>query len=202
MLMASGTLDLAPAEGSIVQKIGDGDIGRNLRPSQFAVASAKRSVYLPIVRGAVPEMLQVFDFPDPSIIFGQREVTTVPTQSLYMMNSPFVIEQSKIFAQRILDEGDLSAQERVKLAYQWALSRLPTSDEAAAAEGYLRDARASLAEDASQSAVQSQVWASFLPDAVCLLGIPLRGLTPHTRVRAVDLWELPRTSPAMRPRNQ
>ncbi|MDP6060650.1 MAG: PSD1 and planctomycete cytochrome C domain-containing protein, partial [Pirellulaceae bacterium] len=34
ILMASGELDLSPGKGSIVESIGDGDIGRNLRPDQ------------------------------------------------------------------------------------------------------------------------------------------------------------------------
>ena len=54
-----------------------------------------RSVYLPIVARAVPESLQVFDMADPSLIFGQRDVTTVPTQALYLMNNPFVIRQAE-----------------------------------------------------------------------------------------------------------
>ena len=79
ILAASGQLDPAPGDKSVVATIGDGDIGRSIQPARFAVDSVKRSVYLPIVRGAVPEALRVFDFPEPSIISAQRDVTTVPT---------------------------------------------------------------------------------------------------------------------------
>ena len=37
----------------------------------------------------------VFDFPEPELLTGRRGITTVPTQALYMMNSPFVVEQSR-----------------------------------------------------------------------------------------------------------
>ncbi len=140
MLAASGQLDLEPGQGSIVESIGDGDVGRTIDADRFATGSVKRSVYLPIVRSAVPEVLQVFDFPDPSIIFGQREVTTVPTQALYMMNSPFVIEQSKHFAERLLADDQLSDAQRLDLAYRLALSRSPSQDEAGEALEFLKTA--------------------------------------------------------------
>ncbi len=162
ILMTSGQLDLTPGKGSIVETIGDGNVGRNLRPDQFAVQSRQRSVYLPIVRGAVPEILQVFDFPDPSMIYGQREVTTVPTQALFMMNSPFVIEQAARFADRVLAAGQLQPDQRVELAYRLALARVPTGDEVAAATEFLRGARKSFAGPSAQPAdANAKAWASF-----------------------------------------
>ncbi len=116
MLVASGEIDLTPGVGSIVAQVGDGDIGRNLRGSQFATNDTKRSVYLPIVRNELPEALQVFDFPEPSIIAGQRDVTTVPTQALYMMNSPFVLDRSKALAQRVLQDESLDKRRRSHFA--------------------------------------------------------------------------------------
>ncbi len=151
ILAASGQLDLTPGKGSIVESIGDGDIGRNIQPERFAVDSVKRSVYLPIVRGALPEILQVFDFPDPSIIFAQREVTTVPTQALYMMNSPFVLEQSNHFARRVLAMKQMDDSERVDLAYRLALTRSPSSTEREEALKFLSEATNSLQEGQAQS---------------------------------------------------
>ncbi len=140
ILQTAGQLDLTPGKGSVVETIGDGDVGRNIRTDRFVVASRQRSVYLPIVRGALPEMLQVFDFPDPSIIFGQREVTTVPTQALFMLNNAFVLEQAAHFAQRISADEKLDADQRIGLAYRLALSRRPTSEELSAAKQYLQNA--------------------------------------------------------------
>jgi len=128
VLAVSGTLDLSPAEKSIVTEVGNGDIGRTLKTNSFAVSDTKRSVYLPIVRGVVPEMLRVFDFPEPSIIAGSRDVTTVPIQALYMMNSPFVVEQSRAMANRLLTETGNGA-DRIHLGYQLALGRAATSQE-------------------------------------------------------------------------
>jgi hypothetical protein len=160
MLLASGELDLAPAEGSIVARIGDGDIGRNLRESQFATDDAKRSVYLPILRSAVPEALQVFDFPEPSIIAGQRDVTTVPTQALYMLNSPFVLDRSKTLAQRVLQDDTLASDsQRITRAFQNALCRQPSPEELASAETYINQAIPLAADGGMEPRLKA--WMSF-----------------------------------------
>ncbi|GIW81641.1 MAG: hypothetical protein KatS3mg105_3448 [Gemmatales bacterium] len=153
MLAVSGQLDLEPAKGSIVESIGNGDVGRTIQPSRFEIESNKRSVYLPIVRSAVPEMLRTFDFPEPSIVFGQRDVTTVPTQALYMMNSPFVIEQSKHFAQRLLNKEGLQDDERVDLAYRLAFSRPASAAEKAKSLAFVAEA--------TKSADRNKAWTGF-----------------------------------------
>ena len=104
MLAASGELDLARPEGSAVMRLRQRrDRPRHPgRPALDELAATARSVYLPLVRGVVPEMLSVFDFADPSLVVGQREITTVATQALYLMNSPFVLEQSLTMAERLV----------------------------------------------------------------------------------------------------
>ncbi|PHS04786.1 MAG: hypothetical protein COA78_16060 [Blastopirellula sp.] len=144
VLFASGQIDLEPGVMSVVTTIGNGDIGRTINSSRFGSNSTKRSVYLPIVRGAIPEILKLFDFPEPSIMGGQRDVTTVPTQALYMMNSPFVIDQSNHLARRLLAEEELDDYDRVVMAYRLTLSRVPTTQESQHANQFLQDAVASL----------------------------------------------------------
>jgi hypothetical protein len=128
VLAASGQLDLARPEGSLVMSLRNGEIGRDIRADSLLRASTSRSVYLPMVRGVVPEMLSVFDMADPSLVVGQREITTVATQALYMMNSPFVIEQSKLMAERLISDSSEDAI-RADLAYMRALSRPATDAE-------------------------------------------------------------------------
>jgi len=58
----------------------------------------RRSVYLPLLRSPPDgplEILNVFDFPHPSEITGQRPERTVATQALFLMNAPFVEEQAR-----------------------------------------------------------------------------------------------------------
>ena len=75
-----------------------------------------RLVYLPIVRSNVPGYLRTFDFPEPSEVKGNRDVTTVATQALFMMNSPLVADQSRRVAQRLLDR-QLRPRQLVEEAY-------------------------------------------------------------------------------------
>ncbi len=151
MLLAAGQLDMEPRQKSLVAKIGDGLIGRNLQPAAFVDDSRKRSVYLPIVRGILPEILRVFDFPEPSIISGRRDVTTVPTQTLYLMNSEFVIGQSTKLAERLLADPSLDDDGRIDLAYRLTLCRLPSDAEWNKAESYVEETATSLSGGAEHS---------------------------------------------------
>ncbi|MEC9092706.1 MAG: PSD1 and planctomycete cytochrome C domain-containing protein [Planctomycetota bacterium] len=137
ILFAAGDLDLKPPKTSVVAKYKSTQgIGRGVTEETFNVEMPKRSVYLPVVRNAVPEPLRVFDFAEPSILVGNRQVTTVPTQALYMMNSQFVIEHARNLAKRLLQPG-ASREEQVKRAYQAVVTRLPTEAEVSRAQTFL-----------------------------------------------------------------
>ena len=58
-------------------------------------ASMRRSVYQPVLRNSLPQLYQVFDFADSSVSVGQRQRSTVATQSLVMLNHPWVIERAR-----------------------------------------------------------------------------------------------------------
>lgn len=163
MLLASGQLDLTPPDnGSVVAQVGDGDIGRGLDANRFRSVNNKRSVYLPIVRTVVPEMLQLFDFPEPSNINGQREVTTVATQALYLMNSSFALDQAEEFAKRVLARNELDDAGRVDFAYQLALSRIPTATERAETITFATEVTTSLTGDArSADAAKLKAWTAL-----------------------------------------
>ena len=90
----------------------------------------RRAVYLPIYRGtAPPDVLDVFDFAPPGLVTGRRASTTVPTQALFLLNSPFVLDRSRAVAQSLLRRADLDDPGRVDLLYRKALGRLPRDGE-------------------------------------------------------------------------
>ncbi len=137
ILSASGELNLAPPTGSVVANVGDGYVGKAIKPELFNNIHANyRSVYLPIVRDFVPDALAVFDFAEPSLVVAARDVTNVPSQALYMMNNAFVLAQAKAMAKRVLSTP-LDDAKRIALAYQLALARPPTEKERARADAYL-----------------------------------------------------------------
>ena len=97
-----------------------------------------RSVYQAVPRSAVREFFVLFDGADPNMIVARRDVTTVPAQALFLMNSPFMNEQARHFAQRLGTTG-LNDAGRVELAYRLAFARPPSSEEQKAALAFVRD---------------------------------------------------------------
>ena len=89
-------------------------------------AGSRRSVYVPVFRNALPEIFQVFDFADPSMVVGRRETSVVAPQALFLMNHPFVVEQAKAAALRLPRSGD---SERIDRVFILAMGRLPTDAE-------------------------------------------------------------------------
>ena len=67
--------------------------------------SNKRSVYLPVIRNNLFDGFSLFDYTDASVPNGDRSTSTVATQSLYLMNSEFVVTASEALARRVLAES-------------------------------------------------------------------------------------------------
>jgi hypothetical protein len=135
ILCASGRLVLEPPVGSAVAKAGEGLAGPNRGFSQDG-QNLHRAVYLPVVRDQVCDSLAIFDFPDPSLVTGDRASTSGPTQALYLMNNPFILRQAEAAAWRVQISGG-SNDGRVKTAYLRFLSRNPTATETARAREFL-----------------------------------------------------------------
>jgi hypothetical protein len=91
--------------------------------------SQRRAVYLKVLRNDVEPTLQVFDVPDGIFTTPIRNVTTTPTQSLFMINGPWTMQRAKAFAQRVSSDSSLTLEQRVAFAYALAFGRPPTSDE-------------------------------------------------------------------------
>ena len=132
LLAASGELVTERPAGSPVSRLPLAEIGRARRGRRDAGPGIGeplcRSVYLPVVRGRLHEMLETFDFADPSLVKGHRDVTTVATQALYLLNSPFVRERSENLAARLEKQSD-DPSARIRRAYEIVLSRPPSEAE-------------------------------------------------------------------------
>ncbi len=129
-LAVGGTLDLARPVGSPIARLSTaGELGRRGSIEDLGDSVAHhRSIYLPLIRNGMPEALAVFDVADPSLIVGQREVTTVATQALFLMNSPLVLKQAQEAAKRVTSSSGDTAR-GVEAAYRLILQRPPSSDE-------------------------------------------------------------------------
>tara|TARA_B100000614_G_scaffold262507_1_gene296438 strand:- start:1330 stop:4176 length:2847 start_codon:yes stop_codon:yes gene_type:complete len=98
--------------------------------------AGRRTIYQEVRRNFLSPMMLAFDMPQPLSTFGRRTTSNVPAQSLIMMNDPFVVEQSKLWAKRILGMGNDDNQ-RVMIAYQLAFGRQPDQEETLAARAFL-----------------------------------------------------------------
>lgn len=107
--------------------------------------SARRSVYLPVIRSALYPMFQVFDFSDPSTLNGDRATTTVAPQALFLMNSGTVQSASSRMAQQLLGRDSESDDERIRRLYEICLTRLPDADEIEASLRLIDEVKSELA---------------------------------------------------------
>jgi hypothetical protein len=132
MLSVSGELDVSRPAGSLVGRvIGDRPIsliGLDKRLPRDLDGCRNRSVYLPVIRDRLPDVLDLFDFAEPSLVTGARETTNVPIQALYLLNSPFVLERAQGLATRLVREHSSDAP-RIRAAFQLCFSREPEPEE-------------------------------------------------------------------------
>lgn len=110
VLTVGGTMELS--------LYGDGPLDEN---------SNRRSVYLKVKRSQLLPMLQMYDAPEAIQSTGARSSTTVATQSLAMLNSPFVRSRAAAFAKRIKPASLDQLGTAIDQAYVIALSRAPTA---------------------------------------------------------------------------
>ncbi|MCE9604878.1 MAG: PSD1 and planctomycete cytochrome C domain-containing protein [Planctomycetia bacterium] len=138
MHASAGTLELARPVGSQIMKATVDSANSIQQPPPGEMDRTPRSIYLTMVRSAVPEMFALFDFPDPSLPAARREQRTLPTQALYLMNSPLVVAQSLKLAERVLNDATLPDDAaRIDRAYLLCFGRHARTNEQERAIAYL-----------------------------------------------------------------
>jgi hypothetical protein len=144
--------------------LGKGDVNpphfrlTRFRPEQEFV----RTVFLPIIRSAPQpgpaEVRNVFDFTQPGELAGQRSVTTVPTQALFLMNA-------KVLKQRALDLARRTttvAGDDARLDTLWlsVLNRPITAAERADSVAFLDEVR-NLSSGIESTSRELRAWAEL-----------------------------------------
>jgi len=114
---------------------------------------ARRTVYAFIERQNLPGVFRTFDFASPDATSPQRFYTTVPQQALFLMNSPFAVQQAQAFLNRPEVKSARTDDERIEHLYRIAFQRKPERDEVALAKRFLA------AQSATTNAtVEKPVW--------------------------------------------
>ena len=137
MLAVSGRLDRDVGGPSVEVYLTDFHEGRGKPGSGPLDGDGRRSIYTKIRRNFLPGFLVAFDLPVPFQAMGRRNVTNVPAQALTMMNDPFVAEQARLWAKKILADPALEPAARIERMYREAFARSPSDGERAAAEAFL-----------------------------------------------------------------
>lgn len=110
ILAVSGRIDLEPLHGTLLPQSSEGPAIGPMGNGAADAPSTKRSIYLPVMRDAVPESLALFDGADPSLIVPERHPTTTPAQGLFLLNNPEMVRNGEALARKVLELEGSDAQ--------------------------------------------------------------------------------------------
>jgi hypothetical protein len=120
--------------------------------------NGRRSIYLKVTRHEGSRFLETFDFPNPTVARGNRDITNVPPQALALLNDPFVTDQAGFWADRLMAEQAPTIESRLDSMFRAALGRLPDEAERARFTGLTKEL-ASLRKTAPDQILKSrEVW--------------------------------------------
>jgi hypothetical protein len=155
MLAASGELDERPG-GPAVQT--NRDESGEVVVAEDAEGSRRRSVYIQQRRTQMLSMLDVFDAPSIVTNCLVRQPSTIPLQSLSLLNSSFAAARGRGLADRLMREAGTDPEARVRLAFQIVAGRPPGDAELAAANAFLAEQPGRYPE---APGAEAPVWADF-----------------------------------------
>src|SRR5260370_12954492 len=101
--------------------------------------NGRRSIYIKVTRHEGSRFLETFDFPNPTVARGNRDTTNVPSQALALLNDPFVVGQSGVWANRLISEQAPTVESRLDAMFRAALGRAPDDAERARFTGLAKE---------------------------------------------------------------
>ncbi len=122
----------------------------------------RRTLYGRIDRQNLPNLFRTFDFASPDTHSPRRYTTTVPQQALYLLNNPFVREQTKHLAARQEFSAATEPAAKVERLYEVALARKPTGQELELGKSFLTSEDANQAPPAEAPADRPSAWERYV----------------------------------------
>ena len=98
----------------------------------------RRTIYGFIDRQNLPDVFRTFDFANPDAHCPSRYKNTVPQQALYLMNSAFVIDQSKKLTQRQSFVRTRGVRQKIHYLFRTIYQRDPAQEEVDEGLAYLK----------------------------------------------------------------
>ncbi len=162
LLATAGNLNTAMYGASVPVHISGFMNGRGKPSSSGPLdGNGRRSVYQEIRRNFLDPTMTTFDRPIPFTTFGSRNVTTVPAQSLVLMNDPFIIHEAEIMAKKVVSLNTNSFEKKIDWVFVRAFARKATAQEIEQARKFMTR-MATLNKIKSQSATNDiQIWKDY-----------------------------------------
>jgi hypothetical protein len=105
----------------------------------FGPAEWRRMIYFSKPRMRLDDTFGAFDCPDAGQTAPKRTTSTTALQTFNLLNSPFMQQQSSIFAERLERESGDSVMAQVKRGYWLAYQRAADDDEIAEGDKLVRE---------------------------------------------------------------
>jgi hypothetical protein len=102
----------------------------------------RRSIFIFSKRNLRYPLFSTFDAPDSNETCARRHVTTTAPQALLLLNDRLVLEQSRVFAARVLREAGPDEFRIIEQAYRLAVGRAPDAAEQQLLQDFLTTATA------------------------------------------------------------
>ncbi|MCA9189257.1 MAG: DUF1553 domain-containing protein, partial [Planctomycetales bacterium] len=131
VLFATGALNLkAGGPGFSLFRIDHENVHHYFPLEEFGPNEFRRMIYALKIRQERDDVFGVFDCPDGGQVMPNRSRSTTPLQALNLLNSPFMLQQSSLLADRIRNEAEVDDLPRqVQRAFRCTLLRNPDPDE-------------------------------------------------------------------------
>jgi hypothetical protein len=130
--------------------------------------STRRSIYFTVKRSKLIAMLQLFDAPDTIQSIGNRQTTTVPPQSLLLVNNRRVRNWAVALRQRIERAGKKDLDDAIREGYVIALSREPTDEQLARMRSFINEQSADYQSRHSKDEARSLAMDDFCHSLMCM----------------------------------
>ena len=139
VLLASGSLDLSVGGRSYRIHNEKGTYAQWQVVDNHGRGTWRRMIYQERMRRVDDQLFTAFDFPDCGQVRAKRPVSTTPLQALNLMNSDFVIDQSRRIAERSMRMADGDEDRALQGCFELLLGRPPTDNERSACAEIMRD---------------------------------------------------------------
>jgi len=116
----------------------------------------QRGIYTRLLRNTPHDICEAFDAPDGYLSCAQRNVTTTPLQSLFLMNGEWMLARARATARALEQQGTASERQLAAAAIRRITGREPTPERLDRAERFLVDRQAAPETVSSHSDVLAQ----------------------------------------------